>query len=150
MGNKEFLVEISRDKLNLFVISFLIEPSKSKTGFEYYTLQLPMKQAFKLFMELDNSFDALVDLLYIKHNTLLLPNFLRAKFSPRNLANHSTSRTTTNQDASRYHGFGPKSALSKESLTMNENDGDSTKRDGTKQGSVISQSKILEQGTPPL
>lgn len=85
IGNKQYLIEISRDKLHMFIIAFLIEKAK------YYTMQVPIKQAFKLLLELDNSFDALIDLLYFSHNRLLLPDFLRGKFSPRHIAKFNSS-----------------------------------------------------------
>lgn len=111
IGKKDFLVEISRDKLHLFIIAFRIEPSKSKSGYSYYTMQIPIKQAFKLLMELDNSFDALVGLLYLNYNTLLLPDFLRTKFSPRNMHQFGISRTTTNKEGSRPTSFHENSAI---------------------------------------
>ena len=52
IGRREHLVEISRDKFNMFVIAFMIDKPK------YYTLTVHIKQAFKLLMDLDNSFDA--------------------------------------------------------------------------------------------
>jgi hypothetical protein len=111
IGKKDFLVEISRDKLHLFIIAFRIEPSKSKSGYSYYTMQIPIKQAFKLLMELDNSFDSLIGLLYLNYNTLLLPDFLRTKFSPRNIHQYGISRTTTNQEGSRPTSFRENSAI---------------------------------------
>lgn len=99
IGNKDYLVEISRDKLHLFIIAFLIEKAK------YYTMQIPIKQAFKLLLELDNSFDALIDLLYLNYDTLLLPDFLRTKFSPRHMGETSYVRTASHKDSSKYHGF---------------------------------------------
>ena len=95
IGKKEYLVEISRDKLHLFIIAFLIEKAK------YYTMQIPIKQAFKLLLELDNSFDALIDLLYFNYNTLLLPDFLRTKFSPRQMSKLNMSQATSNVSHSR-------------------------------------------------
>lgn len=99
IGAKEYLVEISRDKLHMFIIAFLLENPK------YFTMQVPIKQAFKLLLELDNSFDTLVSLLYFNYNTLLLPDFIRTKFSPRFLSDMSISRTTSNKESSKYHGF---------------------------------------------
>jgi hypothetical protein len=85
-------VEISRDKLNMFIIAFLIENP------QYFTLQVPIKQAFKLLLELDNSFDAMIDLLYFNYGSLLLPDILRPKFSPRYMTNHSVTRTSTHKE----------------------------------------------------
>jgi hypothetical protein len=95
IGKKEYLVEISRDKLHLFIIAFLIEKAK------YYTMQIPIKQAFKLLLELDNSFDALVGMLYFSYNTLLLPDIIRNKFSPRQLGHLNMSQATSQASHSR-------------------------------------------------
>lgn len=97
--NKDYLVEISRDKLYMFIIAFLIEKAK------YYTMQIPIKQAFKLLLELDNNFDAMIDLLYFNYNTLLLPDFLRSKFSPRQMGHNSISHTTSHKESTKYKGF---------------------------------------------
>ncbi|CAI2369270.1 unnamed protein product [Moneuplotes crassus] len=98
IGKNDYLVEISRDKLHLFIIAFLIENPK------YFTLQLPMKQAFKLLLDLDNSFEALIDLLYFKHGSLVLPDIFRPQFSPRNMG--IAAKTTNNKDFPKYKGFG--------------------------------------------
>ncbi len=98
IGKKDYLVEMSRNKLHMFIIAFLIENPK------YFTLQLPMKQAFKLLLDLDNSFDALIDLLYFRHGSLVLPDIFRSQFSPRNMG--AAIRTTTNKGFSKYKGFG--------------------------------------------
>jgi hypothetical protein len=45
IGKKDYLVEISRDKLHMFIIAFLIENP------QYFTLQVPIKQAFKLLLD---------------------------------------------------------------------------------------------------
>lgn len=82
----------------MFIIAFLIENPK------YYTLQLPMKQAFKLLLDLDNSFEALIDLLYFKHGSLVLPDIFRSQFSPRNMG--TAVRTTTNKDFPHFTAFG--------------------------------------------
>lgn len=97
IGQKDYLVEISRDKLHMYIIAFLIEKAK------YYTMQIPIKQAFKLLFELDNSFDTMVDLLYFSYNTLLLPDFLRTKFSPRQVNNFSISNIATNKEFQTYN-----------------------------------------------
>jgi len=68
-------------------------------------MQVPIKQAFKLLLELDNSFDALIDLLYLNYDTLLLPDFLRTKFSPRHMGDTSYVRTASHKDSSKYQGF---------------------------------------------
>ena len=78
----------------MYIIAFLIEKAK------YYTMQIPIKQAFKLLFELENSFDNMVDLLYFNYNTLLLPDFLRTKFSPRPANNFSISQLTNNKEQS--------------------------------------------------
>lgn len=96
IGNKDYLIEISRDKLHLFIIAFLIEKAK------YYTLQLPIKKAFKLLLDLDNSFDALIGLLYFNYNTLLIPDIQREKFSPRHIPHTSTNFNTTQHEPSLY------------------------------------------------
>ena len=95
IGNKDYLVEISRDKLYMFIIAFLIDKAK------YYTMQLPIKQAFKLLFELENSFEAMIDLLYFDYNTLLLPDFLRNKYSPRITGSYSISQVTNNKESSK-------------------------------------------------
>lgn len=97
IGDKDYLVEISRDKLHMYIIAFLIEKAK------YYTMQIPIKQAFKLLFELDNSFDTMVDLLYFNYNTLLLPDFIRTKFSPRQTNNFSIANITTNKEFQNYN-----------------------------------------------
>ncbi|CAI2365166.1 unnamed protein product [Moneuplotes crassus] len=97
IGKKDYLVEVSRDKLHMFIIAFLIENPK------YYTLQIPMKQAFKLLLDLENSFEALIGLLYFKHKRLVLPDIFRPQFSPRNMA--VGTRTTTNKDSQQKRAF---------------------------------------------
>lgn len=115
IGNKDYLVEISRDKLYMFIIAFLIDKAK------YFTMQLPIKQAFKLLFELDNSFDAMIDLLYFDYNTLLLPDFLRTKFSPRQMGSFSISQATNNRDVSKIieDSETPKEILRKNYLIFN-------------------------------
>ena len=103
IGKKDYLVEISRDKLHMFIIAFLIENPK------YFTLQIPMKQAFKLLLDLDNSFDALIDLLYFSFGSLVLPDILRPKFSPRNMTHYSQIKTTTHKNFNKFKGFGSNS-----------------------------------------
>eukprot|EP00344_Euplotes_crassus_P005564 CAMPEP_0197016560 /NCGR_PEP_ID=MMETSP1380-20130617/78798_1 /TAXON_ID=5936 /ORGANISM="Euplotes crassus, Strain CT5" /LENGTH=124 /DNA_ID=CAMNT_0042443475 /DNA_START=89 /DNA_END=460 /DNA_ORIENTATION=- len=63
-----------------------------------------MKQAFKLLLDLDNSFEALIDLLYFKHGSLVLPDIFRPQFSPRNMG--IAAKTTNNKDFPKYKGFG--------------------------------------------
>ena len=114
IGKKDYLVEISRDKLHMFIIAFAIDKAK------YFTMQMPIKQAFKLLLELDNSFDAIIDLLYFNYNTLLLPDFLRSKFSPRQINKLSISQHTSNEGSSRMQDL-TNLTMEKASIKSNEN-----------------------------
>mmetsp|Transcript_17258 Transcript_17258/g.15240 ORF Transcript_17258/g.15240 Transcript_17258/m.15240 type:complete len:170 (+) Transcript_17258:91-600(+) len=101
IGKKDYLVEISRDKLHMFIIAFLIENPK------FFTLQLPMKQAFKLLLDLENSFDALIELLYFQYGSLVLPDIIKPNFSPRNMTQYAQPRSTANKDFNKF-GFSSK------------------------------------------
>ena len=92
----------------MFIIAFLIENP------QYFTLQVPIKQAFKLLLELDNSFDAMIDLLYFNYGSLLLPDILRPKFSPRYMTNYSVTRTSTHKERKDLTEFKANKALHSE------------------------------------
>lgn len=61
---KEYFVEVSRNKINMFVIAFSIQQAA------YSTLQIPIKIAYKLISQCSNNFDLLISKLRFKNGSL--------------------------------------------------------------------------------
>lgn len=81
MNDREFLIEISRTKNKVFVIAF--DTKRPDQGGKY-SLEFAEKQMFKLLTESNNSFEAIIDRLYIHPSSdkLCLYDFIKKRHSP--------------------------------------------------------------------
>ena len=81
LSDQNFLIEISRTNTKVYFIAF--EKGKQDQGGRY-SLEVTQKQMFKILSESGNSFDAVIDRLYIHRGSdrLCLVDFLKMRHSP--------------------------------------------------------------------